>query len=356
MEASRYTLGQPLPSLTALRWFAASAVFMAHARIFLFETPLERPAEVLGRPGATGVTFFFLLSGFVLAWSHKPERSVADFYRRRLARVGPAYWMTCLMVIPVFLAFNFDLTWVDLLPITLLQSWVPDANVHYGGFVVAWSLSDEAFFYFLFPFLIGPLVALRDHPRLVLLAGLVAAAIMIPLALHPLGATGAGFWAIYIFPPTRLLEFVLGMGMAVLLRRGVRLRIPPVAAIVLAVVAYVAAGQGPLYLMWVAVPIIPFALLIYSVAEADLNNRATGLRHPALIRLGHWSYAFYLLHTLVILVAGKLAPEVPALGSGLLLFGGCYLLATGLSALMYARIERPLEARIRRGRRRPTAA
>jgi peptidoglycan/LPS O-acetylase OafA/YrhL len=331
-------------------------VFLSHVGGFFIGTPLEGTVGALGRPGATGVTFFFILSGFVLAWSHDPERRFADFYRRRLARVGPAYWTAFLLVLPVFLILDLGLTWADLFSATLLQSWVPDPDVYYGGVSVAWSLSNEAFFYLLFPFLIGPLVAMRDRSLLVLLAGLVAAAIVIPIALHPAEANqGTSFWAAYIFPPTRLVEFALGMGMAAFLRRGVRLRIPPAAAYAAALVAYLAAGQGPLHLMWVAVPIIPFAILIYSVAEADLADRTTGLRHPALIRLGHWSYAFYLLHTLVILVAVELglAPAEPALGPSLVLVGGCYLLAAGLSALMYTRVEQPLEARIRRGRSRP---
>ncbi len=50
----------------------------------------------------------------------------------------------------------------------------------------------------------------------------------------------------------------------------------------------------------VAIPVIPFCLLIFATAEADLEGRRTGLRHALLIRLAQWSYGFfYLVHQLV---------------------------------------------------------
>lgn len=74
-----------LDSLTALRWFAALAVFGRHS---------VRPVGFLQHlipQGATAVSFFFVLSGFVLAWSWRDGDTARGFYRRRAARVYPAY-------------------------------------------------------------------------------------------------------------------------------------------------------------------------------------------------------------------------------------------------------------------------
>jgi peptidoglycan/LPS O-acetylase OafA/YrhL len=43
------------------------------------------------RIGYSAVSFFFILSGFVLAWSMTPETTRGTSYRRRLARIYPAY-------------------------------------------------------------------------------------------------------------------------------------------------------------------------------------------------------------------------------------------------------------------------
>ena len=67
-----------LDSLTSLRWFAASAVFLRHAGVQLG----------LGPQGATGVSFFFILSGFVLSRATSGPPDARAFYRRRAARIA----------------------------------------------------------------------------------------------------------------------------------------------------------------------------------------------------------------------------------------------------------------------------
>jgi peptidoglycan/LPS O-acetylase OafA/YrhL len=61
-------VGRLLPSLTGLRWLAALLVFCYHVRnCGFFGGSSGSAMDVLFGAGATGVSFFFLLSGFVLA-------------------------------------------------------------------------------------------------------------------------------------------------------------------------------------------------------------------------------------------------------------------------------------------------
>lgn len=77
-----------LDSLTGARFVAALAVFLFHAGgIFPAEGVFGKALAFISRDGGIGVDFFFVLSGFVLAWSWRPGSSVKAFYRRRFARL-----------------------------------------------------------------------------------------------------------------------------------------------------------------------------------------------------------------------------------------------------------------------------
>ena len=96
-----------LPGIDALRLFAALSVVAFH---YLFRGPvsgwvqsvqfplLEGPA----RYGLLGVDLFFIISGFVIAWSAQ-DRSATDFIRARLLRLWPGF-LVCMSVSAVVLA------------------------------------------------------------------------------------------------------------------------------------------------------------------------------------------------------------------------------------------------------------
>jgi peptidoglycan/LPS O-acetylase OafA/YrhL len=351
---ARYTGGH-LPSLTSLRWFAALAVFLRHGERLVAGTAIGPAYSHIAPQGATGVSFFFMLSGFVLAWTYRPGDTARGFYRRRIARIVPAY----LVVSAVALVFVITVDHVhdaerilkSIFPITLLQAWSSDPSIYYGGNSLAWSLSVEVFFYALFPLLIGPIMRLDRRGLGLVLAACAVVAVSVPLALRPDGETGVEFWAIYINPTWRLLEFVIGLCLCALIRGGLRLRIPPLGAAMVAVAAYLVAGQVPLYAMWVATTLIPFAVLLFAFAESDLEGRRTMIRHPLLIRLGQWSFAFYLVHQLVLRAVHRLADHHPSGEWRGLLFLGSLLAATLLAYMLFRFVEHPLERRIRHGDR-----
>ncbi|MCG8970427.1 acyltransferase family protein [Streptomyces sp. CL12-4] len=75
-----------LPSLTGLRFLAALAVFAHHA--FLPIPPLRLLADDatefrlyrwFNQAGGLGVSFFFVLSGFVLTWSARHDDTTTSF-------------------------------------------------------------------------------------------------------------------------------------------------------------------------------------------------------------------------------------------------------------------------------------
>jgi hypothetical protein len=146
-----------LEALTGLRWFAAFGVFLFHVRDF-YPLPGTPDTALFGN---SGVTFFFVLSGFVLTWSFTPNDTAPRFYWRRFARIWPALAVSTALAVPVFysgraVALDHAQQLGLLASLTLVQAWIPE--VLFAGNPAAWSLSDEAFFYALFPFLVRPLV------------------------------------------------------------------------------------------------------------------------------------------------------------------------------------------------------
>jgi len=93
---------RPLPALTSLRFFAALEVVLFHYCIVHPDFP-----HWLANIGYDAVTFFFVLSGFILTYAHGPIPSGADtsfqkFALTRLARIYPAYFLGLLCVLALY--------------------------------------------------------------------------------------------------------------------------------------------------------------------------------------------------------------------------------------------------------------
>lgn len=340
-------------SLTGLRWFAAFGVFAFHANQIL---PLPVIGEVL-RFGDAGVTFFYVLSGFVLTWSFSPTVGLRTFWWRRFARVWP---MLPLSLLIAWFCFHqtFSGSWKQsVLGLTLLESWThPPA--HLIANPVSWSVSCEAFFYLLFPFLVRPVLRL-ERRGLALLAGILLvfewAYWYIALDFVP---AGDDYWVVLSwlvrFPPYRLTEFVLGMVVAAALLRGWRPRLPlwaGLAAVPLSIAIMIAGNRiGWWQDVWSQQGMLAAcAVVVISAALRDIDGRPSFLRSRPMVALGKWSYAFYLVHLSVIYLFIDLANrENPVSRANVLALAVWAVAATILAALCYHLFEHPVETWLRR--------
>ena len=90
-----------IPALTTLRFFAALLVVIFHynltAPIFPF---------ALAHFGYQAVTFFFILSGFILTYTHGTSVglnvSLREFFAARIAQISPAYYLALILALPFF--------------------------------------------------------------------------------------------------------------------------------------------------------------------------------------------------------------------------------------------------------------
>ncbi len=101
---------------------------------------------------------FFVLSGFILAYTYPRISGGGEALRVILYRIG-RIWPLHLAMLLVFAALVFDPAnplhepWRVLCSVFLVQSWVGAYGLTFAGNSVAWTLSCELFFYLAFPFL-----------------------------------------------------------------------------------------------------------------------------------------------------------------------------------------------------------
>ncbi|MQY34332.1 O-acetyltransferase OatA [Streptomyces sp. RB17] len=344
-----------LPSLTGLRWMAALLVFGLHVNNFgYFGGTGGRLVSWGFSSGATGVSFFFVLSGFVLTWSARPRDRALAFWRRRIARIYPVHLVTLglALVMAYTLANQPRPTPKQALSNALLlhswwRPWWQTLNP------VSWSLACEAFFYAAFPLLFLLLRRLGARGSIVL-GGLSVAAVVV------LARADAHHWwtyALYSFPAARLPEFVLGAVTARLVLLG-RWRGPGLeASLALAIIGYFLVPQvAPGYSATMCT-IAGFTLLIPAAAVADVQGLPSLWRRRRLVRLGELSFAFYMVHLLVIRSATQLLGTKPHFGllAGVAVTTTVFAVSLGLSWLLYETVERPARRLLLRRRGRPAA-
>ncbi|MFC9350492.1 acyltransferase family protein [Arthrobacter sp. NPDC057013] len=335
--------------MTGLRFIAAMLVVLYHASVTL--VPEMYPLVSMGQ---TGVTFFFMLSGFVLAWSMNPDTTKRQFYWRRFARIWPLHALTAIAAVVLALITQGDQSLPRFLAsLFLAQAWLGDQHWVYAYNGVSWSLSCEAFFYAVFPFLAVRLSRIEPGKLFRVGAAVFVAAVTL---ISVLLAFLRGFdWGalFYTFPAFRLAEFIVGVCLAIAMKKGWKPRFGvgtgAAAAIgsfvILEVVDAIAPWRtaGPLA---GALCIPGYALLIAAYAVRDrCGGRPTFASAPAMVKLGEWSFALYLVHELVLRTALELGPESLAQRAVFAAVG--IAIAIPLAGAAYTFFERPVEARLR---------
>ncbi|MEU1884063.1 acyltransferase [Micromonospora sp. WMMD987] len=358
-----------LSSLTGLRWVAAMMVFATHAAfqpgLLPYTETTETIKAVVKMGGYIGVGFFFVLSGFVLTWSMRDDDTAGRFWRRRFFKIYPNHLVTLLLAVVVMVASGREL--VGLVPnVLLLQAWWTDLDVAFGINDVSWSLSVEALFYLSFPLLIRWIRRIRPERLWYWAGGVMLAVLCVPVVAkllpdepqvwwEPMSALE--YWFIYVFPPVRMLDFVLGILLARLVMTGRWPRVRVWWAVVAFLAGYAAASVLPTGFAMVSATIVPLAFLIPAVAARDIAGRPSFLGGRVMVWLGDISFAFYMLHELVLYnMYPVYGPDFRPNGwqsLGLLTFG---LSATILlSWALFRLVERPMQRRFSVSRRRVDA-
>jgi peptidoglycan/LPS O-acetylase OafA/YrhL len=376
-----------LKALTGLRFLAAMQVLVLHNG-FYFSDNVVRPAQPLlvaapawiqniAASGGVGVSLFFVLSGFILTYNYFDELVAGKIDRRsfwvaRLARIYPVYFFSLLFAYPIFLrealAHHDSMSQAGIVlgvgttaAVTLLQSWLPQTAMLLNP--PGWSLSVEAFFYLMFPFLILWLVRLSFKRLLTvgLFIWLLSMSVSLLYVVVDPDGMGSGsaatdaFWmnVLKFGPMVRFPEFVIGMvvGKVFLAQRGNENSMGGVFSVLASIIIITALGFSsslpyPLIHNSLLAPV--FALLIYGLAS-NRGMIASFLSLPSLVLLGEASYALYLTHLPLSRYMNKLAKTFGVDGFTSVSFFIVYsIVAVLLSIAILKLIEDPARRAIRK--------
>ncbi|GLW05782.1 acyltransferase [Microtetraspora sp. NBRC 13810] len=367
---STVRVGGRIPALTGMRWWAALLVFFYHAAIgpLIFPEPQNLFGQftltLLDPGGGLGVSFFFVLSGFVLTWSARAGDTPVRIWRRRAVKIYPNHLAVCFLAIGVMLATGFTDQLHHVLPTLLLvQTWTPDFWAAVGVNGVSWSLACELLFYVCFPLWIWLITKIRPERLWYWACAVIAAVMLVPAVATLLPDTpkllwapmsAPEYWFAYKFPVPRMLEFVLGILLARIVMTGRWINLPLRAAWALMAVGYVVAMFSPPLFRLVGATIIPIALLIPALATRDLRGGRTLLGSRTMVWLGNISFAFYLFHRMVLEYTVRAFGEDFQWNLGWALAATliALLVTTLLAAALFEFFEKPIYRRFSEPRRK----
>jgi exopolysaccharide production protein ExoZ len=287
--------GGTIYNIQVLRAFAATSVVFLHVSS-------DAGLSLFPSFGAFGVDVFFVISGYII--TYVAFRDPAQFMRKRIIRIVPAYWTMTLLVYGVALLSPSLLRHTSTDPSLLVNSlfFIPHETAHgpIPTLALGWTLNYEMYFYLLFA--IGLVLSKRYSSviAMVLILGIMALTDVI----------GPRSQAAAYYGQPIVLEFVYG----ILLYHAFRLAAPDAAssgrpkdagfglvliliggAILFLVIAEVTGHDSPRF----AAKGLPAAALVAGALLLE-TRYAFAWRNKAILLLGEASYVLYLIHPFVL--------------------------------------------------------
>jgi peptidoglycan/LPS O-acetylase OafA/YrhL len=308
MQAEDYPMILPL---SALRFFVIVLIYFHH---------LSYP----GGLGPAAVTFFFVLSGFIMAYNNNSKFVCLDverlksFYIKRLSGLYPLHILTFIVSIPIVYVTNFKTNILyTLANIFLLQSYFPNGAQVFAFNGLSWFLADIIFFYFVTPFALFFLFKLNAEGNNKTLLSLLVFLFICEIGLaypfiNKIEPYSFGWWFIYISPYFRIFDYMIGLvlGLIFISSKGsvahhlVISRILFSALEVISILFFVYSFYWIRFIPYPSLQMgtyfIPFCTLVIYVFSFQRGIISLILSNKIFVYLGGLSFTIYLTHQLVI--------------------------------------------------------
>ena len=334
--------------LTSLRFIFAIMVFSSHLVNFIGKSDLYNS---IFSEGFIGVSFFFILSGFILSYNYKNRlidySGFKTFYISRIARIYPLH-IICLLIAVVLSVKSIFINPLIyfckfIINFFLLQSLIPIKDFYFSFNGPSWSISDEIFFYSLFPFII--FLFNKSKKMIIFLFILV---LLIPLFIYN-NVGGIKNLNLYVNPFLRISEFIIGIIMCYIFSSNFFKKIKrskliftflEFFSIILFFVFFAFHSFISLYYKiygyyWFSMSSIIF---IFSFQAGYFSKM---LEKKIFILLGEISFSFYLIHQLIIKITFLINKKFLHLNNNVLLISIILIISLIASYYLYIKIELP---------------
>ncbi|MDP9837914.1 peptidoglycan/LPS O-acetylase OafA/YrhL [Neorhizobium huautlense] len=301
-----------IDTLTSLRFLAAASVVVAHMMGSIV------PPFFSGAPLALGVSFFFVLSGFILTYAYQGRFDARRFYISRFARLWPVHIVTGLLafvLLSPFLAKHPEWLAPSIANVLLLHAWVPVVGYVFSHNAVSWSISAEMFFYLLFPVVRGRWLKLAFAATILGTATTLAVLDTVPI---PQGQPNIWSFSpsnlVLQHPVMRLLEFLVGIATCRLYlssRNDVPFATIAEAGALISILLFGISSNGIAAEltrygwrhvgMWISQTggMLLFAVTIFIFAH-QRGRISVLLKHRTIVWLGEISFCTYMAHQIII--------------------------------------------------------
>ena len=290
---------------------------------------------------ASGVDIFFALSGFLMWITTRGKNvTVLEFYRRRVVRIVPLYWVLTSVAVAVMLIAPHLMQSTQFNLMHVIASYLFISTPNPAGHMepvltVGWTLNYEMLYYVIFGLTLVLTTAWRFGATALVFVALIAAGWLFPSS-NPM-------WVSYTSNIT--LEFLLGMGIGWWYARDPRSGSAALGWVL------VLGGLAAIVVLSLVAPTltrpvqqgIPAAAIV--IGAIMLERYESLPRLPLLHRLGDASYSIYLSHTIVL---SALSQGWRKVGLDALPFGKTAFCVVGVVAVsvvglaMFRWLEQPL--------------
>jgi peptidoglycan/LPS O-acetylase OafA/YrhL len=358
-----------LDALTGMRALAALNILFFH-----FSDPKNfGPFAPVVDNGYVSVSFFLLLSGFVLAYNYRERADLGlmrarTFWMARFSRIYPVFLFSLLISVFVLAQewrtrSHGQFAWGVVLTLLLAQGWSPTLCTFWN--TPAWTLTTDVFFYALFPWLVT-LRRPRTRNRIVWsMLGFWSLSFILPALYtilkldgdpHP-GRYSNGWWlrGIKFGPVQHLPSFLFGMALASLNDYiPERSRLRPMLGVIGFSALYVIlffGGHMPYLFMHDGLLMPLYGMVVLALAGRNFLVRVFTI-YP-LIVIGEASYCLYILHFNLWLFLHDDAHIIER--AGLLRFDPwlSYVIIVAVAIAATYLVERPGQRLIKRWTRQP---
>lgn len=314
-----------LDQLNFLRFVAALFIVLFHYGRGAPPFSLPRVKQI-ALMGPAVVSFFFVLSGFILAYVYAPNKEGKipwlNFMLKRLTRIYPLYVVAILAIIPFRWGDTPHTMTGLLLDLTFLQTWVPPYPLALNG--PAWAMSVIFAFYVCFPLLYPWMLKRGTRFSVWFAGGFWLLSQIVSLVLYNFWYEGPNTFShdfLNYNPLFHLNAFLIGMAASMVFKerqntdsggkkyRTSQLVIPVLLFLGAALYRNELQKLVPFNILYSNGLLAPIYLwIIYGVAR-DSGRLSDLLSRKVLLQLGAISFSVYLLQSPMVQVYGRAFQE-----------------------------------------------